>query len=295
MECFSLDSISLKVPAKINLALNIAEERDDGYHFMKMVMQAIDLFDYITIEKNESKAITIECDNPNIPCNSSNTCYKAAELFFKKNDMETQGIHIKIEKNIPVQAGLGGGSADAAGVLVGLNVMFEKFLSNASLCNMGVMVGADVPFCIIGGTATAEGIGEIILPLPNFPEGYFVVCKQKVGVSTKEAFAKYDEEVMANNFDFSKAVAAVVSSDIELISEELFNAFEEFIELEDTSKIKEIMSEHECLGSLMSGSGSAIFGIFDSKKKAIKCANELKHNFEETFVCVPYEGGATII
>lgn len=290
-----MDSISLKVPAKINLALDIGQKREDGYHFMKMIMQAINLFDYVKIEKTDSNDIIIECNDPQIPIDENNVCFKAANTFFSKTNIINCGIKITIEKNIPVQAGLGGGSADGAGVLVGLNEMFEANLSIESLCRIGVLIGADIPFCIVGSTATAEGIGDIIQPIPNLPECYIVVCKQPLGVSTKEAFEAYDKEVYSNPFDFSKAVAAVVMGDLQLISNELYNSFEEFIDLPETKKIKTIMADYDCLNSLMSGSGSAIFGLFDNKRDAQKCMNELKESYPQTFLCHPYNKGVSII
>ena len=286
-------SIRLECPAKVNLSLDIVGKRDDGYHFLKMVMQSIDLCDYVTITKNNTGNISVSCDDESVICDESNTAFKAAKVFFEECEIDDFGVDIKIEKNIPSQAGLGGASADAAGVLVGLNELYKQNLSKTELCNIGERVGADVPFCILGGGALAEGIGDILSPIPSLEECFFTVVKPDLSISTKEAYGKYGSAVITRRPDTSSLIAAIVAQDLENLSSHLCNVFEETISSDVIYQIKDEMLENEAIGALMTGSGSAVFGIFEQKRKAQKCAD--KFDDFASFVCEPVDHGAIIV
>lgn len=286
-------SIKLECPAKVNLSLDIVGKRDDGYHFLKMVMQSIDLCDYVTVTKNDTGKIFIGCDDKSLVCDESNTTFKAAKAFFEECEIDDFGVNIYIEKNIPSQAGLGGASADAAGVLVGLNELYEQGLTKAELCDIGERVGADVPFCIMGGGAVAEGIGDILSPIPSLEECFFTVVKPDLSISTKEAYGKYGSAVITRRPDTSSLVAAIVAQDLESVSSHLCNVFEETLSEDVIYQIKDEMLENEAIGALMTGSGSAVFGIFDNKRKAQRCADKLDDY--QSFVCEPIDHGAIIV
>ena len=184
--------ITVKAPAKINLSLDILGKRADGYHFLRTVMHAIDLCDTIHISMTGSD-IQILCDREDVPCDERNIAYKAAAAFFDQTQATQTGIRIQIDKTIPSQAGLGGGSADGAAVLVALNELYQTGLDTSKLQKIGALVGADIPFCITGGCALAEGIGEILSPIHAQLDCCFVVCKPEIGVSTAAAYNKFDE------------------------------------------------------------------------------------------------------
>ncbi len=289
------DSISVKSPAKINISLDILGQKNDGYHFLRSIMQSISIYDKLTITKNNEGKIEISCDNDTIPCDESNLAYKGAISFFNYAKITDIGIDIKIEKGIPALAGLAGGSADAAGAIVALNELYDTDFSMEELCDIGEKVGADVPFCIKGSTALAEGVGDILSPLPSFPECYFVVVKPNFDISTPEAFKKYDTLHNAKSSEFDDLVAALAVGDLKEISTYLFNALEYASQNEDIKKIKSQLVEEGALGALMTGSGSAVYGIFEKKKQAISCADELVDLYPFVKVCKPVTHGSIVV
>jgi len=289
------DSISVRTPAKINLSLDILGKRHDGYHFVKTIMQAVSIFDEITVAPNEAGEIRIFCDSPDIPCDSRNLAYKAAIAFFNHIQCEPNGLDITIEKKIPALAGLAGGSSNAGGVLVALNELMETELSVDELCDIGAKIGADIPFCIIGATALAEGVGDILNPLPNLPECYILIVKPDIDISTTEAFSKFDEFEIPKVSEFDEMIAAIAMQDIKKISNLLFNALECAADHDEITRIKEEMIEMGALGALMTGSGSAVYGIFERKRHAVKCAEELSEKYSFVEICTPHNSGIEII
>ncbi len=283
----------LHAPAKINLALDILGRRQDGYHFIDTVMQAVDLCDEVELALTGG-GIEVECLGMKLPAGEGNTAYRAARLFFERTGLKS-GVKIRIDKRIPAGAGLAGGSADAAAVLVGLNALLQAGLTVRELCEIGVKVGADVPFCILGGTARIGGIGEKLTPLPALCGCWFVVVKPAVSVSTAEAYRAFDEKGSKGKGDIDAVVRAVAKGDIESIGSLAFNAFEDVIELEDVMRAKEELLSRGALGAAMSGSGSAVFGIFDEKGAAERACFGLKESFEEVFLTSPHEGGPFIV
>lgn len=281
--------IKLSAPAKINLTLDILGKRPDNYHNVKMIMQAVSLYDYVTLEQTSSGGITLECSDSAIPSDESNIAYKAANAFFERSGIQNGGLHIFIEKNIPSQAGLAGGSADGAAVLAGLNLIYNGALSDEELAKAGASVGADIPFCIIGGTALAEGTGTTLTRLEPMPECGIVIVKPPVGISTAAAYKAADSRSFIP--ESSSDVMLPLISDIYGIAENLHNDFESVAQIGCNEEIKRAMLECGALGACMSGSGTAVFGIFDNEAAQSKCIEKLKSEYEAVYAVCPVNHG----
>lgn len=285
--------VTVLAPAKINLTLDVLGKRFDGYHDVSMIMQAVSLYDEITVNTCETQGITISCGYPGVPEDSSNIAYKAAELFFDHTKITKYGVHIHIGKTIPTQAGLAGGSTDGAGVLLALNLLFRTALTTEELCRIGARAGADVPFCIAGGTQLAKGTGTELTKLPNMPKCHIVICKPELSVSTGEAYQKVDS-LPPKGFQYTnEALKGLYRRDLRTLCTCMYNDFEQALQLEEITQIKRLMYKNKALGSCMSGSGSAVFGVFLTAKKADKCAELLKKQYRDVYVCTPlHHGGA---
>lgn len=288
-------SIAVNAPAKINLSLDILGRRYDGYHFMKTLMQTVDLYDTVSLQRREEAGIALSCTEQALPCDETNLAYKAAVRFFAYAEQAgvegigEDGLAIEIEKRIPWQAGLAGGSADAAAVLVGLNELYECGFTEEQLCAIGTQIGADVPFCIVGGTLLAEGIGEILTPLPALANCTIVLAKPEHGINTAEAFASYDSAPARERPDTDSLISTIVTGNIAEMAGLMRNVLEPPDDT-DTQAIKAVMREFDALGAMMTGSGSAVFGIFDSKRKAAKCLDALERLYPFTAICRPCAG-----
>lgn len=279
-------------PAKINLTFEVTGRRDDGYHLVRTVMQAVSIREIVGLKKSRNPGINLVVSRPGIPLDKSNTAYKAALAFFEYAGLNMPGIEIEITKKIPVGAGLAGGSADAAAVLAGLNELFGTGLNTGELCEIGKKVGADVPFCITGGAALGTGTGTELEGLPSMPDCFIVITKPEISVSTAEAYRLIDGAVAAV---YSRGVEdAMRNGDLYSIARGMFNQFEDVLWIPEVDKIKGIMSKHRCLGCQMTGSGSAVFGIFDSAEIAESCAAELKRLYPDVFLCRPDFEGAKV-
>lgn len=287
--------VKVKAPAKINLSLDVLRRRPDGYHDVSMVMQAVSLYDYVTVELTDTKDIEIVCDYPGVPCDEHNIAHKAAKGFFNYTKTENPGIIITIEKYIPTQAGLAGGSADGAGVIVALNKLFSAHLTEDEMCEIGSKVGADVPFCIIGGTRLASGTGTTLEKLISIPRCNLVICKPDFSVSTAEAYSRIDKANLSHPEFTAEMVKAIYARDIYMVSTTLLNDFEIALNLDGINDIKKIMLKNKALGACMSGSGSAVFAMFHNEKKAEKCADILKKSYEHVFQCEPVKDGCCVI
>ena len=286
---------TVQAPAKINLFLDIVGKRSDGYHLVNMVMQSVSLFDEITLTVHDGDAnICISCTDENIPCNETNTAYKAVKYFFEYAQMPLKDVSVRIKKRIPSQAGMAGGSTDAAAVLVGLNDMLDAGFSNEELAEIAEKIGADVPFCIYGGTMTANGIGTILTPIPAMPECYIVAVKPDIQISTKEAYQKSDETGYEQCRSIEPMVNAICSGNIKAIGKALYNKFEEVVEVPEIDIIKSCMRKFNADGALMTGSGSVIFGIFEDKSDANDCADELERDFPNVWLVEPFSEGQVI-
>jgi 4-diphosphocytidyl-2-C-methyl-D-erythritol kinase len=260
-----MKEIIIKSYGKINLALDILYKRSDNYHEIKSVMQRIDIFDRL-IFKEQEEGITIEVDNPDVPVDEQNIVYKVYKAL-KPLSQYKKGIYINIEKNIPVAAGLAGGSSNGAITLKVLNDLWDLNLSQEKLMEIGAKIGADIPFCLMGGTALAEGIGEKLTPLTPIVDKWILLCNPGIKVSTSYAYSLIDTSKESYNLD--ALINSIEKDDINGISKNLRNKMEEPIirEYPIIQEIKDIMDDCGSLGSLMSGSGPTVFGIFDNKEK----------------------------
>ena len=283
--------MKIKAYAKINLMLDILGTLPNGYHNLWMIMQSVSLYDTVTVEKTDSGKITLTCTKEGIPTNEKNIAYKAAAAFFEKTGIRNEGLHIHIEKCIPSEAGLAGGSADGAAVIKALN---EK-LTERELCRIGRKVGADVPFCIVGGTCLAQNIGDVLSPLDDIPQCYFVLAKPKMGVSTKEAFASFDNASYIRKPKKDKMLIAAANGDFDTMCKLAANVFEQVIEVPERVEIKKIMREQKAKLSLMSGSGPTVYGIFENKEDAEICAEKLKAITKDVFLATPVPYSLEII
>ena len=275
--------------AKLNLTLDVLVKRPDGYHDIKSVMQAISLRDDVQIDIDTGAPWCLECTDDTIPCDDTNLAWKAAKVFLYATGKTVDGLRIHITKRIPAQAGLGGGSADAAAVLRGLNKHFGNPLSILALAELGASIGSDVPFCVLCGTAIAEGRGERLRKLPNMPDCVFVICKPDFSVSTPELYKKIDETVIAKRPDHQAMESALVSGDLGGVAENLCNVFDPVVTADhlELNYIKSILNSYGSLAQQMTGSGSAVFGIMPSFEYAAVACNMLKDNYPKVFIAKP--------
>ena len=284
--------ITVNAPAKINLFLDIIGKLDNGYHSLFMVMQSVGLSDTVTVEESDECGIFLSCSDSRLPSDQSNIAYKAAAAFFKKTGVEPK-VKIGIEKCIPFAAGLAGGSADAAAVIVGLNVLCTTGLSQAELCKIGLSVGSDVPFCIVGGTCLSQNTGGVLSSLEPLKDCFIVLAKPESGVSTAEAYAAADNAYIYKP-DSMRMLDACEKGDFEGICKHAGNVFEQVIEVADRVEFKRVMRSYGSLLCQMSGSGPTVFGLFENEDDAKKCAQELKKICPNVFVTVPVNHGAVI-
>lgn len=287
--------IKVKAYAKINLMLDIMYKRSDGYHDLFMIMQSVGLYDTVTVTQTKSKKITLTCNIADIPLDEKNIAYKAADEFFKSTKIKNKGINIDIIKRIPHQAGLAGGSADGAGTLVALNELYNAGLSADELCEIGVKIGADVPFCIKGGTLLAQGIGDVLSRVKPLRKCHILIAKPDCGVNTGKAYAEFDSHGKIHTPDKLAMLRAVQSRDLQQICNCMENVFEQFIEVPNKVDIKQIMRAHGALGVCMSGSGPTVFGIYDNKQSAIEAARELAPYAKDIAVTAPVSKGCVIV
>lgn len=271
-----MKSIKLKAYGKINLGLDVLGKRDDGYHDLDMIMQSVDLYDEITITKNNSGEITVKTNTDKIPNDKSNLTYKAAKLLMEEFGVE-KGVEIEIQKNIPISGGMAGGSTDCAAVLRGINKLFKLKLSDEKLMARGVRLGADVPFCILGKTARAEGIGEVLTPIKNRMKGYIVLAKPPISVSTGFVYGRIDKVKVKHKPNTETMVEALKENDLQTLADSICNVLEE-VTIPDypiVQEIKDMMIKDGALNAMMTGSGPTVFGLFDSKDKAIEAIDHL--------------------
>lgn len=273
--------ISLNAHAKINLSLNVLGKREDGYHTLQMIMQTIQLHDTISIHQIP-EGVEISCEAPYVPNNSSNIAYKAAEAMLNCFGIKS-GIRIEIQKRIPVAAGLAGGSTDAAAVIKGINELLKLGIEQKELMKLGKTIGADVPYCIMGGTALAEGIGEELTPLPNLGGISVLLVKPRIGVSTVWVYKNLDLAKISERPDTGSLITAIGTRDIKTLSSEMKNVLES-VTIEKypvIEKIKKELLRLGAAGSMMSGSGPTVFGIFEDAEKAKYAYDKLKNGKDE--------------
>lgn len=275
--------------AKINLTLDVLGKREDGYHDLKSVMQTISLRDDIEIDIGTGKPWRLLCDKENIPTDNTNLAWKAAEVYLNAMGKDADGIEIRITKRIPCEAGLGGGSADAAAVLRALNRHYGEPLSVMALAELGAQVGSDVPFCVICGTAMVEGRGERVRKLPDMPDCVFVICKPEFSVSTPELYRKIDQCEIAKHPNNQAMESAILSGDLGKVAENVWNVFDPVVTAEhlELNYIKSICNSYGSLNQQMTGSGSAVYAIMPSFEYAAVVCNMLKENYPQIFIAKP--------
>ncbi|MCI5517042.1 4-(cytidine 5'-diphospho)-2-C-methyl-D-erythritol kinase [Roseburia sp. MUC/MUC-530-WT-4D] len=272
-----MDDISLKALAKINLGLDVVRRREDGYHEVRMIMQTIHLYDRLKITKTKTPGIEIHSNLPFLPVNENNLVYKAGKLLMDEFDIR-EGVRVDLLKRIPVAAGMAGGSSDAAAMLYGINQLFELKLSRQALMERGVTIGADVPYCLMRGTALAEGIGEKLKQLPPMVKCPVLIAKPQISVSTKFVYQnlKLDEHTVHPDID--TLIQDIRNKDLQAVAKDMGNVLETVTipNYPVIAQIKEQMMRSGAVNSMMSGSGPTVFGLFENEKQAQKAYDDMK-------------------
>jgi len=268
-----------KAYAKVNIGLDVLRRREDGYHEVKMIMQTVNLFDTLSIEEFEdiNGTVVITANEDTIPLNEDNLIYKAAKLLMNEFSI-LKGVKIHLEKNIPVAAGMAGGSTDAAATLIGVNELFSLGLSREDLMRRGVKIGADVPYCVMGGTALSEGIGEVLTAVDGMPQCHVLIAKPPINVSTKYVYENLHANELKYHPDIDGLLEYIKSGDLKGIASKMENVLENVTvkEYPIIEEIKTFMKENGALNSIMSGSGPTVFGLFDDKAIAEAAFSALK-------------------
>lgn len=279
--------LSLKAYGKINLGLDVLRRREDNYHEVRMIMQTVGIYDRIDVIYREEPGITVETNLHYLPCNENNLVYKAARLLMDEFGIE-QGVHINLRKFIPVAAGMAGGSSDAAAVLFGVNKMFNLGLTTEQLMERGVKIGADVPYCVMRGTALSEGIGEVLTPLPPVPQCQVLIAKPGISVSTRFVYENLHvgELKKEQHPDIDGMIEAICKRDLYGIAERFGNVLETVTipAYPVIQEIKDAMIKYGAIGSLMSGSGPTVFGLFTNPKAAADAYEELRYGKESEII-----------
>lgn len=288
---------SAKCFAKLNLAMDIISKRPDGYHCIRTVMQSISLADRLDIALTDSGRMNISITgDPEVPSDQTNIAARAADEFFRATGINFTGIDIRIDKKIPAKAGLGGGSSNAAGVLVALDRLYNTRLSEAELINIALRLGSDVPFFIAGGCALVEGIGERITRLQNLPELVFLVVKPDCSMKTDQAYKQYDQatgRIICPDID--ALVYGIEKGDSQIICSNILNVFEQVIACKQINEIKEIMRAYNPLASSMTGSGTAVFAVFSDSDDARRAYSDLSEKYSLCFICNGEKTGVKLL
>ena len=269
--------MELRALGKINLGLDVLGRRENGYHDVRMVMQTVYLYDLITLEKKEEPGIELATNLSFLPANENNLAYRAAKLLMDEFHIPG-GLRIELEKHIPVAAGMAGGSSNAAAVLYGMNRLFSLGLTEKELMERGVTLGADVPYCILRGTVLAEGIGEILTPLPPMPRCQILLAKPPINVSTKMVYEKVDSCQIGEHPDIDGLINGLKEQDLEKVASSMGNVLEK-VTIEEypvINEIKQVMKENGALNAMMSGSGPTVFGIYADRAKARAAAARIR-------------------
>ena len=274
-----MKQIRLKAMAKINLGLDVVRRREDGYHEVRMIMQTVNLYDKLVITVSEEPGIRLTTNLGFLPVNEDNLIYKAARLLMDEYDIK-KGVDIQLQKFIPVAAGMAGGSTDAAATLIGMNRLYRLNLSRQQLMDYGVKLGADVPYCIVGGTALSEGIGEILTPLPDVPKGYVLVAKPGINVSTRFVYTNLKLNEVTEHPDIDAQIEAIKEQDFRKMAGLMGNVLETVTIPAHPiiQEIKDFMMTEGAVNAMMSGSGPTVFGLFEDKQLAEKACEKLRES-----------------
>ena len=291
-----MSSIQLKSRAKINLSIDVLGRREDGYHLVEMIMQTIDLYDIIKIKELDINTIAIRSNSANIPLDENNIVYKAINSLKKEFNIN-KGVEVFIEKNIPIAAGMAGGSSNAAAVLVGLNKMWDLNLSEQELQKIGFKLGADVPFCISGKTALAQGVGEELTYIKGLTKDVSIlVCKPNIFVSTQKVYQGLDLNNMGKRPNNKYLIKCLNKGDIKSLATNMANVLESVTskEYKEIEEIEHIMRNNNALGAMMSGSGPTVFGLYSNTADALKAKEELLKQYDQVYVVNSSEEGVEI-
>ncbi len=280
-----MKEIREKAYAKLNISLDVTNRREDGYHDMVMVMQTVSLCDELQLRLNDSGKVTASSNLRFIPSDERNLAVRAALRYLEAVGESGQGLHIDMRKNIPVGAGMAGGSADAAAVLRGMNALYDFRLDRKRLEELACAVGSDVAFCVAGGTALARGRGEILEDLPPLPDCFFAICKPEFSISTPELFRKLDETPLRRHPDTAGLVEAIGRGQLRELCRRMYNVFEDVPDrrMRTVAEIKGRLLDHGALGAMMTGTGSAVFGVFEKEETARDAAAALRGEYK--FCC----------
>lgn len=286
--------MQLEAKAKINLGLDVLRKRPDGYHEVKMIMQSVELHDDLEMEVTEEAGIHLTCNVEGLPTDGSNLICRAADLLMKEKQVD-KGVRIHLTKRIPMAAGMAGGSTDAAAAMLGINELFDLGFTKKELMDRAVRIGADVPYCIMGGTALSEGIGEILSPLPDMPDCHILIAKPDIDVSTAFVYGNLKAAELTWHPDIDGMTEALREQSLEGITDRLGNVLETVTVPAHPviSAIKEQMKKSGAMGALMSGSGPTVFGIFDKKEVAEQALHQMKDSKLAGTVCLtrPVQNG----
>ena len=284
-----MERISINAMAKINLGLDVLRRRENGYHDVKMIMQTVNIYDTLDFVKLQESKIVVKTDTMELPTDENNLIYKAAKLLFEKCGV-IEGVEITLTKRIPIAAGMAGGSTDAAAALVGINTLFDLNLFMDELKEIGVKIGADVPYCIEGGTALSEGIGEILTKLPDAPDCFVVVAKPEISVSTKYVYENLHANELKYHPDIDGMVEAIRENDLDGVCRRMENVLETVTETKYPviSELKKLLKDAGAENSLMSGSGPTVFAIFKEEEIANRALEAVKNSglAKQSFVTV---------
>ena len=284
---------TIKAYAKVNLTLDILRRRPDGYHDLEMVMQSISLHDTVTVRvETGSGEIAVQAGRADLPSGPDNIAWKAADAFFRAAEMTNGGTEIVIEKKIPAAAGMAGGSADGAAVLRALRDLLRPDMTDGALEEIGARVGSDVPFCVHGGTALAEGRGERLTDLPPMPGCRMVICKPEFGLSTPALFGRVKVDAIGQRPDHADMKEALASGDLSAVADGLCNVFCEVLtdkERREVEHIRDTMLASGALNAVMTGSGPTVFGLFDQEETACAAAGILKREYSQVFLAEPVD------
>lgn len=272
-----MEKIMQRAYAKINIGLDVLRRREDGYHEVKMIMQTVDIYDELILEKTPQAGILLQTDDKELPTGGDNLICKAAELLLQEREIKG-GVKITLTKRIPVAAGMAGGSSDAAAAMRGLNILFDLGYSMRDLQKLGVKLGADIPYCLVGGTMLSEGIGEILTPLPAPPDSFLVIAKPDINVSTAFVYGNLHADTLTCHPDIDGMAAALARGDLRGVTDRLGNVLETVTarEYPVIEEIKRLLRAQGAGNALMSGSGPTVFGIFTEKEAAGRAAETVR-------------------
>lgn len=286
-------SVTMPAHAKLNLTLDILRKRPDGYHDLRMVMQSIALHDVVTVRtETGSGEITVHTDREDLPGGPDNIAWKAARAFYDVVGQESSGTEIVLEKHIPMQAGMAGGSADGAAVLLALQSLYAPEMPREALEQVGLQVGSDVPFCVRGGTALAEGRGEVLTDLPPLPDCWIAVCKPDFGLSTPALFRRVRVDALQGRPDHDAMKRALAAGDLPAVARQMRNVFEEVLTVRERQEImylKDVMLRCGACNAVMTGSGPTVFGLFERKAEAERAVEALRNHYSQLFLTTPLQ------